>query len=226
MNKHKRNCKLKYEFWLHKPDIIHNPNLKRAKMNKIKKIGALLGIKGVLSIASLITIALALVVYSAAVTVTPTQQFTIGATSDSWTVYVNDVNQVRYLSGGSSQPTFNAGDANTYAFKVVTDANKVCAVKIELTSAMNSSKFSNFVITAQYWTGAAWADATLYDAATGSTPKASINGLTSGDAAYIHQAVSTTTYYLIKVTYSYDLVGETTQVTANFQYTPLPANAF
>ena len=119
-------------------------------MNKIKKIGAVLGIKGVLSIASLTTIAIALVVYTVAVTVTPSQQFTIGATSDSWTVYVNDVNQARYLPGGSAQPTFNASDTNTYAFKVVTDANKVCAVKIELTSAMNSSKFSSFAITVQY----------------------------------------------------------------------------
>jgi hypothetical protein len=195
-------------------------------MNKVKKIGAILGIKGVLSIASLATIAVALVVYTASVTITPTQQFTIGAASDSWTVYVNDVNQARYLPGGSAQPTFNAGNTGTYAFKVATDANKVCAVKIELTSAINSSKFSNFAITAQYWTGAAWTDATLYDAATGSTPKASINGLTVGDAAYIHHATSTTTYYLIKVTYSYDLVDATTQVTATFQYTPLPANAF
>jgi hypothetical protein len=191
-----------------------------------RKLLAILGVKGILSVASLTSIALALVVYTASLTVTPTQQFTIGATSDSWTVYVNDVNQARYFPGGSSQPTFSAGNANTYAFKVVTDANKVCAVKIELTSAMNSSKFSTFTITAQYWTGAAWADATLYDAATGSTPKASINGLTSGDNAYIHHATSTTTYYLIKVTYSYDLVDATTQVTATFQYTPLPANAF
>ena len=195
-------------------------------MNKIKRIGAIIGIKGILSIASLTTIALALVFYTVAVTVSPAQQFTVGATSDSWTVYVNEVNQARYLPGGLSQPTFDSGDTNTYAMKVVTDANKVCAVKIELTAAMNSSKFSNFDITAQYWTGAVWADATLYDAATGSTTKASIDGLTGGDAAYIHQAVSTTTYYLIKVTYSYDLVDETAQVTATFQYTPLPADTF
>lgn len=191
-----------------------------------RKLLAILGVKGILSVASLTTIALALVVYTAALTVNPAQQFTIGATSDSWTVYVNDVNQARYFPGGFSQPTFDAGNTSTYAFKVVTDANKVCAVKIELTSAINSSKFSSFTITAQWWIGTAWADATLYDAATGTTPKASINGLTGGDTAYIHQATSATTYYLIKVTYSYDLVDATTQVTATFRYTPLPASAF
>jgi hypothetical protein len=173
----------------------------------------------------LTTIALALVEYTATLTITPTEQFTIGTTTDSWTVYVNEVNQVRYLPGASSQPTFDSGDTSTYAFSVVTDANKVCAVKIELTSAMNSSKFSNFDITVQYWTGAAWADAILYNAATGSTTMTEIDGLTT-TAGYLHQVVSTTTYYLIKVTYSYDLVDDTDQVTASFKYTPLPQDSF
>lgn len=195
-------------------------------MKSLRKIGAMLGVKGVLCLASLTMIALALVSYTASVTITPTIQFSIGATSDSWAVYVNDVDKVRYLPGGVAEPKFDANNSNTYAFKVVTDANQVCAVKIELTSAVNSSKFSKFQITAKYWTGAAWADETLYDAPTGSTTKTYINGLTPGDAGYIHQALSTTRYYLIKVTYSYDLVDETTQVTATFQYTPLPQNSF
>ena len=195
-------------------------------MNKIKKIGAILGVKGVLAVASLTTIAFALVVYPAAVTVNPTQQFTIGATSDSWTVYINEVNQVRYLPGADSQPTFNSSDTGTYAFRVTTDANKVCAVKIDLTSAMDNAKFSNFDITVSYWTGAAWASATLYASNTGATTISEIDGLSAGAAGYIHQAVSTTTYYLVKVTYSYDLVDTTTQVNANFRYTPLPQNNF
>ena len=195
-------------------------------MNKTKKIGAVLGIKGVLSIVSLTTIAVALVVYSAAVTINPNQQFAIGASSDSWKVYINDVNEVRYLPGADSEPTFDSGESSTYAFRAATDASKVCAVKIELTSAMDSGKFSNFDITVSYWTGAAWAAATLYEAATGSTTITEINGLLAGAAGYLHQAASTTTYYLMKVTYSYDLVDTTTQVNANFQYTPLPQNDF
>jgi hypothetical protein len=196
-----------------------------------RKLEAILGVKGFLCIASMIMIALALVAYTATVTITPTQQFTIGATTATWTVYVNDVDEVRYLPGsgspaGSSEPTFNSSDTSTYAFKVVTDADKVCAAKIDLTSAVNSSKFSNFNITARYWNGSAWTDETLYDAATGSTTKSYIDGLTAGDAGYVHQDVSTTRYYLIKVTYSYDLVDETTQVTVTFQYTPLPQDSF
>ena len=189
---------------------------------QIRKIGIILGLKGCLAACSLITIALALVVYSASVTVTPIQQFTIGSSSDSWTIYVNEIDQIRYLPGGFSEPVFDSGDTSTYAFRVVTDAEKTCAVKIELTSAMDSGKFSNFDITVDYWTGAAWASATLYDSATGPTTITEIDGLSAGAAGYIQQAVSTTTYYLVKATYSYDLVDDTTQVTATFQYTPLP----
>ena len=195
-------------------------------MNKYKKIGAVLGIKGVLSVASLTTIAIALVVYSAAVTINPTVQFSLGASSDTWTVYVNEVNQVRYLPGTESEPAFDSGDTSTYAFSVVTDANRVCAVKIELTSAIDNTRFSNFDITVSFWTGAAWSAVPLYDAATGSTTITAIDGLTAGDAGYIHQDASTTRYYLVTVTYSYDLVDTTTQVTANFQYTPLPQTSF
>jgi hypothetical protein len=200
-------------------------------MNLIKKLGAILGLKGFLCFVSLTMIALALVIYTASVTITPTQQFTVGATSASWTVYMNDVNETRYLPGsgspaGSSEPTFNASDTETYAFKAVTDADKVCAVRIELTSAVNSSKFSKFQITVKHWNGSAWDAETLYDAATGSITKSYIDGLTSGDFGYIHQDTLETTYYLLKVVYSYDLTDETTQITATFQYTPLPRDSF
>lgn len=191
-----------------------------------KKLLAIVGVKGLLCLASLTMVALALVTYAATVTLNPTQQFTIGATSASWTVYVNDVNKARYLPGSSIEPTLNTGDSSTYAFKVVTDANKVCAVKIELTSAVNSSKFSNFNITVRSSTGGAWADETLYAASTGSTTKSYIDGLTGGNVGYVHQAVSTTKYYEVKVTYSYDKVDETAQVTVTFQYTPLPQDSF
>jgi len=192
---------------------------------KIRKIGMILGLKGYLAVGSLLTIALALVVYSASVTVTPTQQFAVGSSSDSWTIYVNELDQIRYLPGGFSEPAFDSSDPNTYAFRVVTDAEKTCAVKIELSSPIDAGKLSNFDITVDYWTGAAWAPATLYDSATGTTTVTEIDGLSAGVAGYIHQPVSITTYYLVKATYSYDLVDDTTQITATFQYTPLPWNS-
>ena len=190
------------------------------------KLSALIGIKGLLAIALMASIGVALVVYTAQVTVTPTLQYTIGSTTSSWSMYINEVDAVRYLPGAGSKPTFDSGNPNTYAFKVVTDLAKVCAVKIELTSAMNSSKFSKYQITVEYWTGAAWAAETLYAASTGATTKSFINGLTPGDAGYIHQTTSTTRYYLVTVTYSYDLVGETAQVSSTFQYTPMPQDSF
>jgi len=200
-------------------------------MNLAKKIGAILGVKGFLSLVSLTIIALALVTYTASVTITPTQQFAVGATSASWTVYTNDVNETRHLPGsgspaGSQEPTFNASDDGTYAFKVATDADRVCAVRIELVSPVNSSKFSKFEITVKHWNGSAWDAETLYDAATGSSTKSYIDGLTSGDFGYIHQGMLETNYYLLRVVYSYDLTDETTQTTVTFQYTPSPQNSF
>jgi hypothetical protein len=188
-------------------------------MNKIRKISALLGIKGLLAVASLTSIAIALVVYTAAVTITPTTQFTLGASTDSWNVYVNDVNQVRYLPGGSTPPV----DTSTYAFSLDT-TNRGCAVQIELTAGMSSSLFSNFDITVMYWqTGSGWTSAQLYDSATGGSAISSIDGTTT-NAGFIRQTSGTgTTYYLVQVTYSYDLVDTTSAVTATFQYTPLPA---
>jgi hypothetical protein len=92
------------------------------------------------------------------------------------------VNQVQYLPSEFTQPTLNTSNINTYAFNVTTDSNKVCAVKIELTSLPNTN-FSSFQITTLYWTGSAWTAETMYDAATGSTPKSYVDGLTLGDAA-------------------------------------------
>jgi len=203
------------------------------RRNLLQKLTFLLGIKGLLCLASLTAVVLALVSYTATVTIAPTLQFSIGATTASWTVYVNDVNQLRYLPGsgtpsGSQQPVLNATNINTFAFKVVTDAAKVCAVNITLTSAVNSTKFSKFQITVMFWnsTTSAWQGATLYAAATGSTAKSYINGLTAGDSGYVHQAASLTRYYLIEVTYSYDLVDATASVNVTFRYTPLPQASF
>jgi hypothetical protein len=53
---------------------------------------ALLGTKGIICLMCLTGIALALVTYTATVTVNPARQFTIGKTTQSWSVYINDVN--------------------------------------------------------------------------------------------------------------------------------------
>ena len=196
------------------------------KGRKVLSAFVALGLKVILCLLCLSAVTIALVTYPAAVTVTPTQQLTTGATSATWQFYVNEVNEVRYLPGDFSEPTLNTSDTNTYALKVVTDSNKVCAVKIELTAAVNSSKFSNFEVTVRSSTGGAWSDETLYAASTGATTKTYVDGLVSSDAAYIHQAVSTTKYYEIKVTYSYDKVDETAQIAITFQYTPLPQDNF
>lgn len=197
-----------------------------------RKLKMVLGVKGLLCLASLIVIALALVTYATPVTIAPTKQFTLGAASASWTIYVNDVDRNRYLPGsgtpaGSQTPSApNDIDVNTFAFKVVTDTAMVSAVKIELTSAVDNTKFSKFQITAMYWNGSAWVGEILYAAATGATTKAYIDGLTAGDAGYIHHTVSLTRYYLIKVTYSYDLVDTITSIVTTFRYTPLPQASF
>lgn len=174
----------------------------------------------------LAAVVFALVTYSSLVQVSPTEQLSVGESTASWNIYVNEVNQSRYMPGGFSQPTLNPSDTSTYAFKVVTDANKVCAVEVQLTSAMDQTKFSDFQVTVLSSTGGSWSSETLYSASTGTTTKAYVDGLTQGDAAYIHQGISTVKYYLIEVTYSYDLVNETSQIPVTFQFTPLPQNGF
>jgi hypothetical protein len=199
-----------------------------------RKLRVVLGVKGLLCLASLIVVALALVSYTATVTIAPTTQFTIGATTATWTIYVNDLDQLRYLPGtgtpaGSQQPGAPTdSNPNTFAFKVVTDSGRVCAVNITLTSAVDSSKFSKFEIRVMRWnsTASAWQGETLYAGPTGSTTKSFINGLMAGDCGYVHHPASLTRYYLIKVTYSYDLVDATTSITVTFQYTPLPQASF
>jgi hypothetical protein len=199
---------------------------------KLLKLFASLGIKGILCLICLLiclaSVSFALVTYTSTVAITPTVQLSVGTTTASWTIYVNEVNQVQYMPGGASETTLNTGDTSTYAFKVVTDANKVCAVKVELTTAMDPSKFSNFDITvlSNSTAGGSWGAETLYTGSTGTSTTLSIDGLTQGAAAYIHQGISTTKYYEIQVTYSYDKVDDTTPITATFQFTPFPQNGF
>lgn len=198
-----------------------------------RKLRAILGVKGSLCLLSLAIVVLALVAYQATVTITPTKMFAQGAASASWTIHVNDVNQTRYLpdgSGanpaGSALPGVPDGNTSRYAFMVSnTTAGKWCAVKIELTAAVNSSKFSRFDIAAMWYNSSVpgWVDATLYDAPTDGNTISYINGTEAGDVGYIrHGATDGTRYYLIKVIYSYDNVDAITTVPVTFQYTPLP----
>ena len=195
----------------------------------VKKLGAILGLKGVLCLASLTIVTLALVSYTATVTITPVNPLTQGATAEDWTIYINDIDEVRYLPGagtpaGSTVPSASPnGGSDTYAFKVDTDAGRSMAVNITLTSPVNNTKFSKFEISVLFWNASdsSWDDAILYDAPTGGSTKSYIDGLTD-DYGYIQQSVSTSRYYLMKVTYSYDLVDTTTVITVNFNYTPLP----
>lgn len=199
----------------------------------IKKLGMILGLKGLLSVLSVTTVVLALVSYTADVVITPTAQLIEGVTSETWTIYVNEVDQYRYLPDGSGTPAGSSKPADgtsTYAFTVTADSDKVCAVQIELTSAVDSGKFSKFQITVEKWnsTSSAWESETLYSAATGSAAKPYIDGLSAGpvDAGYVHQSTGATEYYLVVVQYSYDLVDTTDLITVTFQYTPLPQDSF
>ncbi len=197
-----------------------------SKRRRLISVFVTLGVKAILCLVCLSTVTFALVTYTTPVAVTSTQQLTRGATSVSLNFYVNEVNQTRYLPGGFSEPTLSTSDTDTYAFKVVTDGNKVCAVKINLDSAINSSQFSNFIVYAKSSTGGTWSDETLYAASSGGTTKSYINGLVSEDAVYIHQDQSTTKYYEIKIVYSYDLVAEASQIGIVLRYTPLPQDSF
>lgn len=187
-----------------------------------------LGLKGIICLiclgVCLASVSFALVTYTGSVAITPTMQLSVGTATVSWTIYQNEQNVEQYMPGGSSTSTLSTGDSTTYAFKVVTDANKECAVEVELTSAMDETKFSNFDITVLSSTAQGdWSAEPLYTTPTGTTTATSINGLTQGAAAYIHQDISTTKYYEVQVTYSYD--AENSPMTATFIFTPFPLAA-
>jgi hypothetical protein len=197
-----------------------------ANKRKLYKLFMSLGVKGALCLICLVAVGFSLVTYTSSVVISPMEQLSVGERNASWNIYVNEVNQTRYMPGGFSEPTLNPSDTSTYAFRVVTDSNKVCAVEVQLSSAMNASEFSNFEITVLSSTGGSWGQEPLYAASTGTTAKAYIDGLVQGSTAYIHQDVSTVKYYLVQVTYSYDLVNQTSQIPMTFQFTPLPQDGF
>ena len=202
-------------------------HLKRmTNKRKLFKLFVSLGVKGLVCIVCLAAVGFALVTYTNSVTISPTIQFAIGQTTASWTIYVNEVDQARYMPGGFSEPTLNTADSSTYSFRVTTDADRVCAVEVTLPTAMDPTLFSKFQITVLSSTGGAWSNETLYAASTGATTKDYVDGLTQGNAAYIHQDLSTVCYYIVQVTYSYDLVSQNTQIPITFQFTPLPQDGF
>ncbi len=186
----------------------------------------MLSLKVVICLLAFISIAVALVSFQAEIAFTPVQQFFVGTTTGSWSVYVNQVDIPCYLPGGTSRPTLDSGNTSTYAFKAVTDENQVMAAKIELVTPADSTVFSKFDIKVLSWTGSSWTEVTIYSAATGATEKTAINGLNPVDVGYVHQAASTTKYYLIQATYSYDISNSTTASGITLRYTPLPQNSF
>jgi hypothetical protein len=183
------------------------------------------GIKGIAAIVCL-AVAVGAISYSSTVTMTPNRQLTSGATTASWSLYVNEVDAIKYLPGGTSESILDAQNSSTYSFKVVTDTTKDCAIKIELQSAMSESKFSKFEITVRSSTGGAWGTETIYDATTGSNIKSSVDGLIEGDAGYVHQTTSTTKYYEIKVVYSFNVSEDTTPIPITLKFTPYPESSF
>ena len=191
----------------------------------------MIGVKGMICLVALIVIVVAQLTYTATVNISVgTTGYSLGKSLESWTIYTNDENEVRYLpgagTGGNATPTFNAGDSDTWAFKVTTDTVKGLAVKIELVDYTKTQNFSRFEITAWYnTTGTAWQSAQLYDGPTSSAgTKSLINGTLSGDSGYIHQARAASgtleRYYLIRVTYSYNSTAAGPSV--QFRYTPTP----
>ena len=196
------------------------------KKSKLLKLLVSLGAKGILCIICLASVGAALVTFSTAVTLTSTVQLTQGVNTAAWTIYVNEQNLIKYIPGGAAELTLDTGNTATYSFKVVTDANKVCAVQVGLVAAVDDTKFSKFDITVRSSTGEGWSDETLYAASTGTGTKAAVNGLVADDVAYIHQAESTTKYYEVKVTYSYDLLSSDAGIGLTLNTIPLPQDSF
>lgn len=196
---------------------------------KLAKLSVALGIKGILIIVCLASVTTALVTYSTNITISPFVQLTQGHSTVSWEVIVNEVNQPRFIPGdnaGYREVTLDTSNSSTYCFKVTTDAMKVCAVKIELGTAVSSSMFSQFQMTVYSSSGGAWSSETIYSNSNGAVTKTYIDGLMPQDAGYIHQANSATKYYEVKVNYSCDAGDNGTPIPISLILTPLPMDSF
>jgi hypothetical protein len=197
--------------------------------SKLVKLFISLGVKGILCIICLASVGAALVTYTTNIAITPTVQLTQGETTATWTLYVNEFNLNKYIpsgDGGVTEMVLNPADPHSYSFKVVTDADKVCAVKVELVAPVDTEKFSKFDITVLSSTGTSWDPEPLYTTSTGSTTKAAVNGLLADQVGYVHQDVTTTKYYEVKVNYNYDLKADDTPITVTLRVTPLPQDGF
>jgi hypothetical protein len=151
-------------------------------LKNFKKLKLALGINGIIALICLGIFVVALITYTTTTSQTPVKQFYQGITSDSWNIYLNEQNCVRYLPGISpenvlppSQPV--DGETSTYAFKIVTDSYRVCAVDVRLSEEANSTLFSRFDIQALFWntTATAWEVVPIFSGPTGDENSTSID---------------------------------------------------
>lgn len=208
-------------------------------MNIKRKLPWLLTGKGLMATLSVLAVAIALVSYTATVTININSSFTVGATTATWDVYLNDVAQLRYLPGSTATPRGSAelgsGTTNN-AFSVVDDGAQGTAVNITLTTLMSATQFSQFQITVKQWnaTSSSWQAgtplSTLYTTQTGTTTMTFIQGLSGGAGqtfGFLHilKTQTTTVYFEIVVTYTVNATSAGT-ATAVFSYTPTRTSAF
>lgn len=183
-----------------------------------KKLAWLLTGKSLLAIASMMTVALALVTYSATLTLTINPFFKVGLNSINWSVTTST--GARYLPNGASIPgTPSDPPTSSFAFRTQTGSGWV---QVGTSTQAKPADFLSFRIFVLTWNSSSWNNATLYVDNTFLVPLVGgIDGTSASSVGYLHVSTGAPlVFYAIQVNYILAPTPADTSTTVVFSYTP------
>ncbi len=188
-------------------------------MHLKRKLPWILTGKSLLAVGSIAMVALALVTYSATITITFSPFFTLGLNTSAWTT--NTASGSRYLPGNTAVPGTPGPitATTTFAFSTITGGGYV---QIGTSTAAKTTDFSSFKIFVLVFNSTTWNNATIYTTSAFSTVlSGGVDGTNTATSGFIHiVSAQPQTYFAIQV--NYVLVGTPADTSANvvFAYTP------
>lgn len=184
-----------------------------------RKLPWILTGKSLLAVGSIAMVALALVTYTATITITFSPFFTLGQATGAWTT--NTSSGTRYLPGNTVIPGTPGPvtATTTFAFSTITGGGYV---QIGTSTAAKTTDFSSFKIFVLVFNSTVWNNATMYTSSTfGTVLSGGVDGTSTANSGFIHiVSAQPQTYFAIQV--NYILVGTPADPSANvvFAYTP------
>lgn len=184
-----------------------------------RKLPWILTGKAALAVGSIAMVALALVTYTATITITFSPFFTLGQATGAWST--NTASGTRYLPGNTVIPGTPGPvtATTTFAFSTITGGGYV---QVGTSTAAKPTDFQSFKIFVLVFNSTVWNNATIYtSSAFTSVLSGGVDGTNTATSGFIHVvAGQPQTYFAIEVIYI--LQGTPADTTANvvFAYTP------